>query len=169
MTLRIENLSGDDPELQPLREEAAREGYQFLERLAANWASGRNRFNLGGEALVGGYLDDHLVAVAGINREPYEPLPRTARLRHVYVLPEFRRRGVARDLVTSLLEHAGGDFDAVQLRTDTPAAARFYEQLGFERIEGGTSTHRIILESSSAAGRSSRSPIDKSSAPCTGR
>ena len=143
--LRIESISPDEVNLGPLRDEAAREGFRFLDRLAAEWADGTNRFESDGEKLLGAYCDDRLIAVGGLNREPYEPAPRTGRLRHLYVLPAYRRRGVANTIIGHLLESAEHHFDAVRLRTDTPEAASLYQKIGFKRVPLDTATHMMTL------------------------
>ena len=135
-----------------LREEAAREGFQFLERLFADWTSGTNRFGGSGETFVGAFVGDRLVAVAGVNREPYDPAPSRARLRHLYVLRAFRRRGIATILVTHLLEEARKTFDEMRLRTDTAEAAAFYERIGFDPVQLETASHVRILRDDSRHG-----------------
>lgn len=143
--LRIERISPNEVNLQPLRDEAARDGFRFLERLAADWADGTNRFDRQGEKLLGAYSGERLIAVGGLNREPYDPVPRAARLRHLYVLRAYRRHGVAKTIVKRLLENAGIDFSAVRLRADTPEAAVFYEKIGFKRVPLDAATHQMTL------------------------
>jgi GNAT superfamily N-acetyltransferase len=60
------------------------------------------------------------------------------RLRHVYVDTSARSRGIAACLVSACLAQTGEYFCVVRLSTLNPAAARLYEQLGFERfsVEG---------------------------------
>lgn len=116
-----------------------------MDRLLDDWGSGANRFDAVGEELLGAYFGEQLVAVGGLNREPYEPAPRTARLRHLYVLPAYRRRGVGKTLVKHLLDRADAAFDEVRLRTDMPDAAVFYENVGFRRVLLGTATHLMRL------------------------
>lgn len=143
--LRIERISPDEVNLQPLRDEAAREGFRFLDRLTAEWADGTNRFDHDGERLLGAYSGERLIGVGGLSREPYEPVLRTGRLRHLYVLRAYRRRGVAKTIANHLLENAKAYFDAVRLRTDTPEAAVFYEKIGFKRVPLDTATHLMTL------------------------
>ncbi|MET8825059.1 GNAT family N-acetyltransferase [Streptomyces sp. NPDC004610] len=57
----------------------------------------------------------------------------TAQLRRIYVRPGHRRRGIARRLVTALLEFAAGHgYRAVYLHTDpaVPGAEAFWRSLG---------------------------------------
>lgn len=131
--------------LEPLRHEAAREGFRFLDRLVHDWATGVNRFDAVGEKLLGVYSGEQLIAVGGLNRDPYECAPRTGRIRHLYVLPTYRRCGVGKTLLKHLLERADAAFDEVRLRTDNHDAALFYEGFGFERMQRGAATHLIKL------------------------
>ncbi len=133
------------PDLAPLVAESEREGFRFLARLVREFEDGSNRFDAPGEALLGCYRGAELVAVGGLNRDPYSPEPRVGRLRHLYVSPAFRRRRVGRTLVDALVAAARPHFDVLQLRTDTPAAARFYEALGFAAVALPHATHRMVL------------------------
>jgi GNAT superfamily N-acetyltransferase len=139
--LQIRPISPDDVSLAELREEAARQGFGFLDRLVRDWADGANRFDGSGENLLGAFMGERLVGVGRLNHEPYDPAPRRARLRHLYVLQAFRRRGIARQLLSRLLDDAGAAFDEMRLRTDTVEAAMFYQRLGFEPVPLQTATH----------------------------
>ncbi|HEU0013376.1 MAG TPA: GNAT family N-acetyltransferase, partial [Longimicrobium sp.] len=133
-----------------LLDASAAEGFRFLARLRDEHASGRNRFDAEGEVLLGAFRGGELVGVGGLNRDPYSGDPRTGRIRHLYVLPTHRRHGTGRRLTGELLAHARHWFDRVVLRTDTAAAARFYEALGFApepRIPGAT--HSVALTANS--------------------
>jgi len=125
--------------------EARSEGFAFLERLVRDWERGTNRFTGAGEALVGAFVGMQLVGVAGLNREPYDPAPARARLRHLYVLKAFRRQGGARALVTHLVEAARPSFGEIRLHTETDDAAAFYERMGFQPSTLPTATHVRLL------------------------
>jgi GNAT superfamily N-acetyltransferase len=134
-----------------LVEASVEEGFRFLARLRDEHASSANRFDGEGEVLLGMWRGEEMVAVGGLNRDPYSGGPCTGRVRHVYVLPSARRAGVGRALVGELIGRAGGWFDELVLRTDTAEAARFYEALGFRaesEVEGAT--HRLSLADASA-------------------
>lgn len=56
---------------------------------------------------------------------------------NVAVAPEYRRRGIARALMTEALNHIrdhGGTWAILQVRRENVAARRLYEQLGFEDV-----------------------------------
>lgn len=132
--------------LEPLMAESEREGFRFLARLRAEHEAGTQRFDGPGEVLLGLYVDGALAALGGVSADPYEPGPRAGRVRHVYVARARRRRGVGRRLVEALVASARPHFDALTLRTDTAAGARFYEALGFAPVPGHPHhTHRMRL------------------------
>ncbi|MEW5928634.1 MAG: GNAT family N-acetyltransferase [Gemmatimonadota bacterium] len=133
-------------DLAPLVEESEREGFGFLVRLRREFLDGGNRFDAPGEALLGCLRGAELVGVGGLNRDPYSPEPRVGRLRHLYVAAAQRRGGVGRMLVAALVEAARPHFDVLQLRTDTEAAARFYEALGFAPVASLHATHMLVLD-----------------------
>jgi GNAT superfamily N-acetyltransferase len=143
------------PSLQPLVEESRREGFRFLERLQADFLDGSNRFDAPGETLLGAWEGERLIAAGGLNRDPYSPEPRVGRLRHLYVTAECRRSGVGRALVEALVRAAEPHFDLLRLRTDTHAAARFYERLGFTPAASADATHqrRLATGAEGSAGR----------------
>ncbi|MFC0409667.1 GNAT family N-acetyltransferase [Roseomonas elaeocarpi] len=146
-------LARDAPRLLPLtalpeglgvlRAEAAAEGFRFVERLVAAGAAG---FGGPGELLLGAFLGDELVAIGGLNRDPYVGDPGTARLRHLYVRPGFRRRGIASAIVQQLLGEAGENVRLVRLRTDTAAGAAFYRRHGFTPVRDAQATHVLPLQ-----------------------
>lgn len=125
---RILDLPAD---LADLEAPSLEEGFGFIERLARDWTSGRNRFSQPGEAMFEARLDGRLVGVCGLSRDPYVDDPGIARLRHLYVLPERRRCGVGLSLVLAALERARGTYRLVRLRANDPAARRFYRSHGF--------------------------------------
>ena len=81
--MRIESISLDQVDLPELREEASSQGFRFVERLADDWARGTNRFEGPGEVLFGAFAGQRLIGIGGLNREPYDPAPGVARLRHL--------------------------------------------------------------------------------------
>lgn len=133
-------------DVERLLEASLREGFRFLARLRDEHASGANRFDDEGEVLLGAFRGEELIAVGGLNRDPYAGDPRTGRVRHLYVLPSARRTGTGRALVRELVHRAQPWFDQLVLRTDTAEAARFYEALGFRpERETESATHRLPL------------------------
>ncbi len=132
--------------LAPLLAESAAEGFRFVERLSREWQEGNARFDQPGELLLAAYDGETMVAIGGLTPDPYSDEPGLGRLRHIYVRPHARRRGIGRHLVHVLEQTAHQTYRALVLRTDTPTAARFYETLGYTPLPpGGTATHRRIL------------------------
>jgi GNAT superfamily N-acetyltransferase len=119
------------------------EGLAFTGRFVAEWKSGRNRFDRPGEVSLFAYLEGSLVGFGGLNRDPYQDRPSVGRVRHVYVEPAARGRGVGTALVRELVRRAAPAF--ATLRLATREAAPFYEQLGFARVSEHKATHRMSL------------------------
>ena len=138
---RITPISLPLPELEPLRREAARYGFRFLERLVADWESGGNRFDQPGERLVGAFASNRLIAVGGISRDPYLAAGNVGRLRHLYVARAHRSRGAGSAVIDDLLLQARGVFHEVRLRTDSEQAARFYLRRGFLPLIDPNASH----------------------------
>jgi GNAT superfamily N-acetyltransferase len=132
--------------LDELRAEARAEGYNFIDRLANEWESGMNRFDASGETLCGHLENGLLVAVGGLNRDPFAGRADVGRIRRVYVHPLRRGRGIGAALVSALIDESRVNFACVRLRAENPGAARLYERLGFEPITHPSATHILILD-----------------------
>ncbi len=77
---------------QSLALEARATNHPFLDRHIADGRSGANRFDKPGECLIGLFDGERLVAVGGLNSDPYDTSGRAVgRLRHVYVAQSHRR------------------------------------------------------------------------------
>ena len=131
--VKLDALPGDD--IQPLWNESRAEGISFVTTLLDEYRSGKNRFDQPGEALYAIYRNAKLVAVGGLNRDPYLPSlengAAVGRVRHLYVLREVRCQGIGRLLMTQIIAAARGEFHLLTLRTVDDAADRFYCSLGF--------------------------------------
>ncbi len=141
---RVHRLPTDA--LAPLLAASIEEDFHFIERLVREWEEAQQRFNRPGELLLAVYKEEDIIAIGGLTSDPYSGEPALGRLRHVYVRPDARRRGIGRRLVRILEQAAGQTYRALVLRTDSPTAARFYEMLGYTPLPpGSTATHRREL------------------------
>lgn len=145
LALRIVPLLDLPSGIEDLRVEAAVEGFSFVDRLVVEWQAGRNRFLQRGEVFLGAFRAAELVAVGGINRDPYADQDGIGRLRHLYVRRSARHTGAGSALVRQLLDKADGAFHLVRLRTETQEAADFYVSLGFQAVHDKTATHVRVL------------------------
>ena len=127
--------------IEILRAEALRAGFRFMDKLVSEWESGANRFDMPGEMLFGAFADARLVAIGGLNIDPYANDPSVARLRHLYVLSRVRRQKVGSRIARHLLDTARTSFASVRLFTDTAEAGAFYAKLGFARTHSPNATH----------------------------
>ena len=131
-TAAIFPLRRPDLDLGALLAESEQAGLRLVRRLVEEWVSGANRFDRPGEELFGAWLDGRVVGVCGLNVDPYTAKEGVGRVRHLYVLSAFRRRGVGRGLIAAVIEAARGRFGELRLRTGNPEAARVYEAIGFQ-------------------------------------
>jgi GNAT superfamily N-acetyltransferase len=140
--IQLIRISEDLPDgFDALLADAVAEGVGNMARLADGWASGDQRFDHNGEALLGALLAGELAGVGGLSVEPAAHEP-ARRVRRFYVRPAFRRQGVARTLASALIQEA---LDQVDLLTcnaaASPAAAPFWEAQGFSPDTSGPWTH----------------------------
>ncbi|KAB0567652.1 GNAT family N-acetyltransferase [Brucella pituitosa] len=128
-----------------LCEEAAADGFRFMERLCTEWESGVNRFDAAGEVLIGAFRGEELAAVGGLSIDHHMNDPEIGRLRHLYVRRSDRRNGLATAVVRALVKSGRGHFHSVRLFTDTAAGSAFYDKIGFARSDSSTATHELAL------------------------
>lgn len=126
-------LPTSSPDWDELVDESLFEGYKHVKRLADDYRSGTNRFDQPGEALYGAFVQDKLVAVGGLNQDPYSETRDIGRVRRVYVLPAYRRYGIGRKLMEAIVQEATRHYRIVTLRTDNPDADALYQSIGFRR------------------------------------
>lgn len=132
--------------IEQLHTEAKEHGYDFIDTLVDEWASGANRFNAPGEILCGHLEEGLLVAVGGLTIDPFTTESHTGRIRRVYVRSAWRNKGIGRALVSALIEEARKNFRCVRLRAENASAARLYERMGFTPIDNPDATHTLSFE-----------------------
>ena len=145
MTVEIREVAYTPEAFAPLLDEAQAAGVAFLSRLRDEWLSGALRFERSGELLLGAFVDGQLVGIGGVSLDPYRPEPGLGRVRHLYVLRAFRRRGIAGRLMAEILARAPSTFTTLRLSTSSAEAAPLYESLGFQRSDRDRETHRLRL------------------------
>jgi N-acetylglutamate synthase-like GNAT family acetyltransferase len=141
---RVKQLPADlDMELVPA---SVGEAFAPIQWLKEQWRDGSNQFSQPGEAFYVARIDGRLVGVCGLNRDPYVKESSSGRLRRLYVLPDFRRKGIGRRLVLCALEEARPHFAVVNLRTFDDESAAFFEAIGFQKVENNEGlTHRKAI------------------------
>jgi len=139
--MHIEPVVDELPaEFDALRVEARADGYRFLDRLADDWRSGAMRFRQTGEAFLAAYAGDKLAGVGGLTVDPV--VHGALRMRRFYVRRSFRRSGIGRSIVATLLDKA---FKATTLVTLNAArdSVQFWESLGFVPDSEAGHTHLL--------------------------
>ncbi|MTD31475.1 GNAT family N-acetyltransferase [Planomicrobium sp. YIM 101495] len=144
---KIEDLQAS--ELSKLVEESEAEGYRFVRRLVDQYEDGTNRFDQTGEILYGiREANGELVAIGGLNRDPYAGSADVGRLRRFYICEASRRQGIGTQLLEAIVAHARNHFSEVVVRTDSSAADAFYRANGFQGDLGlPEATHGMSLRS----------------------
>src|SRR5438874_10029175 len=101
---------------EQLQREALQEGFHFIERFWKEWENGTNRFTEPGEKLFGCMDRATLVAIGGLNQDPFDGRGGIGRIRRVYVRPAWRNQGIGQALVQALVENARTNFTTLHLR-----------------------------------------------------
>jgi GNAT superfamily N-acetyltransferase len=131
-----------------LAADARAEGHRFLDRMAAEWHAGTNRFDRPGERVVGAWVGETLAGIVGRNIDPHGADPTVGRFRHLYVRRDMRGRGVGAALARAALDGADHHFRLIRVRmgAENAAAAGMYLALGFARVTGDPfATHMLVL------------------------
>jgi GNAT superfamily N-acetyltransferase len=144
--ISIEKIELPVPGMERLHAEARAEGYDFIQTLVEEWTKAQNRFDAPGEILCGHLDRGLLVAVGGLNCDPFAGRSDVGRIRRVYVRPAWRDKGIGRALVTALVTHARSHFHCVRLRAENMNAARLYERIGFAPIASPDATHILTFD-----------------------
>lgn len=141
----IKNLL--DVNLMDLVTESKKEGFRFLERLINDYKNGTNNFSRSGESLYGVFNKEGLlIAIAGINKDPFSNEGEIGRLRRFYVSKDYRRNGLGRRLVNKIINDARKHYKILVLYTDTKQADKFYTSMGFlNENRFSKSTHFLKL------------------------
>ncbi|MBZ0291065.1 MAG: GNAT family N-acetyltransferase [Anaerolineae bacterium] len=136
--------------LQPLLVSSLDEGYTFIHKLWDEYQSGENTFSDNGAILLGGYEGDQLVGIGGVHVDPYLKIATIGRVRHVYVLPSYRRSGIGKKLVQALIDRTSHHFTVFTLRTMTEHGQAFYKSLGFtDEPRFANATHWLAVKEDS--------------------
>lgn len=151
MTVKLKEIKDlTTVDVSKLVEESEAEGYRFLKRLVSQYEDGTNTFNKAGEVLYGVWDDhDQLVAIGGLNRDPYSPKEGVGRLRRFYISQHVRRQGIGTMLLKEIIDYGRGHFSEIVVRTDSANADAFYRANGFSADLGlPEATHGLQLDES---------------------
>jgi GNAT superfamily N-acetyltransferase len=129
---QINNLLNFD--LDSLVNESKEDGFRFVERLVNDYKNGSNTFNHFDEGLFGVFNEEGvLIAIGGLNNDPFSTDRSIGRLRRFYVSKVYRRNGIGSLLVKRLIDEAKKYYKILVLHTDTEQADKFYSSLGFSK------------------------------------
>ncbi len=145
-TIHVVEISRLEPfDWIPLLDASRAEGFGLVERLLSDWREGRNRFGAPGERLLACVEGEVIVGICGVNREPDRACERTGRLRRLYLLPDYRGRGLASVLVARLITFAGGHWERLTVNCGPLPVGPFYERFGFVPLDHSGLTHCLEL------------------------
>ncbi|MGM1048054.1 MAG: GNAT family N-acetyltransferase [Bacillota bacterium] len=120
-------------DLTELLAQSTAEGFRHINRLINDYITGINRFQNEDEALFECRVQNRVIGICGLNRDPYSEEV-IGRVRRLYVLKEFRRYGIGRRLTEEVINTAKSHYRKLVLKTDNPNASEFYKALGFKEV-----------------------------------
>jgi ribosomal protein S18 acetylase RimI-like enzyme len=126
--------------------DAKEDGYRFVQRTIDEWLLHINSFSKKGEVLYGISVDDKIVAIGGLNIDPFLDDESIGRVRHLYVHRDYRENGFSKVLLKNIIRKAKKHFTYLRLSTTNEIAAELYEKLGFERVKEHKATHSMKLK-----------------------
>lgn len=143
--LQIVRLGAALPDdLPALQDEAAAEGYRFVDGIMEEWNAGRYAGADDRNTLFALYREGVLAAIGAVTPDPYDPAPDLLRIRHVYVRPGNRREGVGRVLAGALIQQGLALAPRLSLNAADAGAAAFWEAMGFQPDSGGTRRSHLL-------------------------
>ncbi len=143
MTEILLKLAGAQlPDLSRRREAAVLEQLHSIDRLEREWASGINRFDRCGEALLFATVAGDVVGVGGVTIEPSDPP--ALRVRRFYVIPSFRGRGVGTAIAHRLIRQVPAG-TMLTAHAGSTAAAQFWERLDVVPVADRPYSHELRL------------------------
>ncbi|OIU71655.1 GNAT family N-acetyltransferase [Rossellomorea aquimaris] len=142
---QIDNLLNLD--LNIIIKQSKEEGFLIGERLVFDYKNGTNTFNNLGEALYGVFnINGEIVAIGGLNKDPFSTKPYIGRVRRFYVINEYRRNGIGSLLLKNIINEAKKYYKILVLRTNTSEGDNFYTSNGFLKVNiYPSSTHYMDL------------------------
>jgi ribosomal protein S18 acetylase RimI-like enzyme len=120
-----------DEGLEGLLVESKKEGYNIIKRLMNDFRNGDNKFNKKGEALVVYEENNEIIGICGLNVDPINN--KRGRIRRLYVLPQYRNKGIGEKLVKELVNYSINNFKSVSVNIGNLDISEFYEKLGFQK------------------------------------
>jgi len=129
-----------------LARDARQDGYRFVQRTIDEWLLRINAFSKDGEILNGILLGDKIIAIGGLNIDPYMDDPSIGRVRHMYVHRDYRENGLSKVLMKKIIKDAKKSFRLLRLSTNNEVAVALYENLGFEKVKVHKATHVLTLK-----------------------
>ena len=143
MDILIQQVDQLPSQIQDLVVASEKEGFHFIQKLVDEFQQGTNQFNRHGEFLLLAFDGQKLVACGGLNIQMSDDEEtnqsnarhKIGRVRRFYVLPEYRRFGLARKLLQELEKRAKPNFSALCLFTGTKVAAQFYQKQNYVFVE----------------------------------
>lgn len=137
--IRVGRLLQLPPGIRTLRDEADNDGVRNMGLLIDEWDSGAERFEAPGEALFAALDGDTLIGIGGVTVESGAD---AMRMRRLYVLGDWRKRGAGRALAQMMIAKGleSADFLTCNARATT-TAAKFWEAMGFTPVEAPGWTH----------------------------
>jgi len=139
---RVKSLEKYD--LNLLIEDSVSEGYKFVKRLVDEYETGDNKFDKNGESLFVAIIDGEVKGIGGLNIDPYLGLTEIGRVRHLYVLRNYRGTGVGKKLLGTIIDEAKKHFRILTLFTNNPIADNLYRSFGFTKVEGVYKASHIL-------------------------
>ena len=127
----IKNLLKED--IKELQKESKKEGYNIVNKLINDFKSGKNKFNKKREALIVCELDHKIVGICGLNIDPINS--KRGRVRRLYVLPQYRNKGIGRKLVKEIINYSRKHFKSISTNIGKLTISKFYEELGFKKYD----------------------------------
>jgi len=142
MTVSLERIVETLPAgFSELEADARANGHRHMTRLAVEFKNNRAMFH----AIFACNFDGRFIGIGAITHEPTQTSRPMWRMRRLYVHQNFRQQTIAHTMANALLSEAVGNLSRVTVHAGSDGAARFWEAIGFNRVEGQPWSHEAAV------------------------
>jgi predicted GNAT family acetyltransferase len=125
--------------------DAKQDGSRIVSKVIHDYLSEVNPFDNKKEVLYGVFDEQQLVAIGGINIDPYLMDDMIGRIRHLYVNRAYRNKGIATALIDKILEEKESFYNVIRMSTKNEVAMQLFESFGFKKVVEFKATHIKIV------------------------
>lgn len=133
--------------LNKLLTDSLKDKSSIISTVIQEWFSRKNMFDKPGESLWGISINDEIVAICGVNIDPYLNDKYIGRIRRLYVSSNYRYMGIATKLLRHILAFCRNYYVTLRIETYSNSISKLCLSIGGSKIVDPHATHVLHLNS----------------------